>query len=222
MKKLISTGLKILLRAAASAGVCLILAAGGCESGSSHLADGHDFGDNNPLLYVAFGDSITYGSGVTEQYSYPSVLTAMMMRTVAREGYPGAESYVGADLVHYILDGYKPGFILLLWGVNDLIMGYSEDDIITNLQYMCQAAIGNKTIPVLATLTPVFGEHRMWASGVERVNVRIRALAQAMNVALVDLELAFKWDPIYIGEDGLHPNALGYNLMAQTFYDVVN
>jgi lysophospholipase L1-like esterase len=38
----------------------------------------------------------------------------------------------------------------------------------------------------------------------------------------VDLDAAFNWDPLYLQEDGLHPNVLGYNLMAITFYDVVN
>jgi len=206
--------------AAAFAGMVCLLA--GCEDSKSHLADGHDFGSNSPTLYVAFGDSITYGSGVNAGDNYPTKLAALMMRSVINEGYPGAESFVGAELVQGILDSYKPGFLLILFGVNDLIMGYSEDEAIVNLQYICQAAINNKTIPVIATLTPVAGEHRIWASGVERLNVLIRQMAADMNVALVDLETAFNWDTQYLQSDGLHPNALGYTLMATTFYDVVN
>jgi lysophospholipase L1-like esterase len=171
---------------------------------------------------VAFGDSITYGSGVDSNDSYPTKLALMMQKTVINEGYPGAESYIGAELVNDILEGYKPGFLLILFGVNDLIMGYGEDEAIANLQYICQAAINNKTIPVLATLTPVTGEHHIWASGVERLNVMIRQLAADMNVALVDLDTAFNWNPAYLQDDGLHPNVQGYQLMAITFYDVVN
>ena len=194
----------------------------GCEDSKSHLGDGHDFGSNNPALYVAFGDSITYGSGVSAGDSYPTKLAAMMMRTVINEGYPGAESFVGAALVQDILNAYQPGFLLILFGVNDLIMGYGEDEAIDNLRYICQAAINNKTIPVIATLTPVAGEHHIWANGVDRLNVLIRQLAVDMNVALVDLDAAFNWNPDYLQEDGLHPNVQGYNLMAITFYDVVN
>lgn len=194
----------------------------GCEDSKSHLGDGHDFGSNNPTLYVAFGDSITYGTGVSSADNYPTKLGGMMMRTVINYGMPGAESYVGAELVQDVLNEYKPGFLLILFGVNDLIMDYSEDEAIQNLQYICQAAINNKTIPVIATLTPVAGEHHIWASGVDRLNVLIRQLAVNMNVALVDLDAAFKWDPLYLQADGLHPNVQGYNLMAITFYDVVN
>ncbi|MDO9541167.1 MAG: SGNH/GDSL hydrolase family protein [Kiritimatiellia bacterium] len=194
----------------------------GCEDSQSHLADGHDFGTNNPYVYVAFGDSITYGTGVTAKDSYPTKLAIMMQRTVINEGYPGAESSDGADSVQYILNEYKPGFLLILFGVNDLIMDRAEDDIVANLQYICQVAINNKTIPVIATLTPVCGPHRWWASGIDRLNPRIRQMATSMNVPIVDLETAFNWNPAYLLEDGLHPNVQGYELMAVTFYDVVN
>jgi len=194
----------------------------GCEGGSSHLADGHDFGSNNPSLYVAFGDSITYGSGEDSCYSYPTQLAIMLQKTVINEGYPGAEAFVGAAMVNNLLSDYKPGFLLILFGVNDLIMGYSEDEAIESLQYICQAAINNKTIPVIATLTPVSGEHHAFASGVDRLNVLIRQMASDMNVALVDLDAAFDWNDDYLQDDGLHPNILGYKLMATSFYDVVN
>lgn len=202
--------------------ICVSFLAVGCESSQSHLADGHDFGSNNPYVYVAFGDSITYGSGVSASDSYPTKLALLMQRTVINYGMPGVASGVGADLVQDVLNEYKPGFLLILFGVNDLIMGYGEDEAIGNLQYICQAAINNKTIPVLATLTPVAGEHHIWASGVDNLNIMIRQLASTMNVALVDLDAAFNWNPDYLQGDGLHPTAVGYNLMATTFYDVVN
>jgi lysophospholipase L1-like esterase len=101
-------------------------------------------------------------------------------------------------------------------------MGRDEDGIIDNLQYICQAAVNNKTIPVIATLTPACGPYRGLASGIERVNANIRLMAAAINVTVVDLEAAFNWAPVYLQSDGLHPTAQGYELMARTFYDVVN
>lgn len=200
---------------------CMALFMAGCESSESHLGDGHDFGTNDKTVYVAFGDSITAGSGLPDLESYPVKLALLMQRTVLKEGYPGAESFVGAALVDDILAEHRPGFLLILFGVNDLIMGYGEQEAIDNLRYICQAAINNKTIPVIATLTPVAGEHRMFASGVERLNVMIRALAVEMNVALVDLDKAFNWNENYLISDGLHPNSQGTDLMAATFYDVI-
>jgi len=74
---------------------------------------------------------------------------------------------------------------------------------------------------VIATLTPVFGEHISFSSGVNRLNGMIHQLCSELDVALVDLNSAFDDNPIYIQSDGLHPNETGHALMAITFYDVV-
>ena len=37
----------------------------GCESGSDHIGDGFDFWINDPNIYVAMGDSITAGYGLS-------------------------------------------------------------------------------------------------------------------------------------------------------------
>jgi len=86
---------------------------------------------------------------------------------------------------------------------------------------MIQACQDNKTIPVIATLTPVFGEHISFSSGVNRLNGMIHQLCSELDVALVDLNSAFDDNLIYIQSDGLHPNETGHALMAITFYDVV-
>jgi len=203
--------------------VCGVLTMAGCEGGGdSHLGDGHDFGPNNPNLYVALGDSITAGSGLANPNdSYSAKLSGMLSKTVINAGYPGAASSAILDVLYNILDDNKPGYVLILAGVNDLIMGYGEDGAAINIRIMVQACKDNKTIPVVATLTPVFGEHEIWSSGVDRLNVLIRQLCSDLDVALVDLNAAFNNDSAYMQSDGLHPNESGNSLMAITFYDVV-
>ena len=200
-----------------------ILALAGCEGGGdSHLGDGHDFGPNNPNLYVALGDSITAGSGLANPNDrYSNKLSGMLSKTVMNAGYPGASSSEVLDVCYNILDDNKPGYMLILIGVNDLIMGYGEDGAAINIRIMIQACQDNKTIPVIATLTPVFYSHESWSSGVDRLNVMIRQLCSDLNVAMVDLNAAFDENPVYMQADGLHPNESGNSLMAATFYDVV-
>jgi len=200
-----------------------VIALAGCEgSGTSHLGDGHDFGPNNPNLYVAFGDSITAGSGLASPSDCYSVkLAGMLNKTVVNKGLPGYSSGEGLDVISPILDDYKPGYMLILFGVNDLIMGYGEEVAAVNLRIMIQACKDNKTIPVIATLTPVFGSYAPLSSGVGRLDDKIRQIALDLNVALVELGGAFGDNPIYMQSDGLHPNETGNALMAITFYDVV-
>lgn len=203
--------------------LCAVLMLAGCESsGDSHLGDGHDFGPNNPNLYVALGDSITAGAGLANPNdAYPAKLSGMLNKTVINAGYSGAASSALLDVCYDILDDNKPGFMLILCGVNDLIMGYGEEGAAINIRIMVQACKDNKTIPVIATLTPVFYSHEIWSSGVDRLNVLIRQLCSDLDVPLVDLNDAFNEDPVYIQADGLHPNESGNSLMAITFYDVV-
>ena len=200
-----------------------VIALAGCEgSGNSRLGDGHDFGPNNPNLYVAFGDSITAGSGLASPSDCYSVkLAGMLNKTVVNKGFPGYSSGEGLDVIYPILDDYKPGYMLILFGVNDLIMGYGEELAAVNIRIMVQACKDNKTIPVIATLTPVFGSYAPLSGGVGRLNDKIRQIASDLNVALVELGGAFGDNLIYMQSDGLHPNETGNALMAITFYDVV-
>jgi len=200
-----------------------ILTLAGCENSSDrHLSDGHDFGLNNPNLFVALGDSITAGSGLANPNDcYSAKLAGMLNKTVMNAGYPGACSGEILDACYNILDDNKPGYMLILIGVNDLNMGYGEDVVAVNIRIMIQACKDNKTIPVIATLTPVFGSYARLSSGVDRLNVRIRQICADLDVALVDLSSAFGDNLIYMQSDGLHPNESGNALMAITFYNVV-
>lgn len=200
-----------------------LLALAGCEGSSdSHLGDGHDFGPNNPNLYVAFGDSITAGAGLANPSDCYSVkLSGMLNKSVINKGFPGYSSGEALDVLYPILDDYKPGFVLILIGVNDLIMGYGEDVAAVNIRIMIQACKDNKTIPVIATLTPAVGGYQGLSSGIDRLNNLIRQISSELSAPMVDLYGAFGDDPIYFQADGLHPNESGHAIMAVTFYDVV-
>jgi len=204
--------------------MCTVLMLAGCEgSGDSHLSDGHDFGPNNPNLYVALGDSITAGdnNNINPSNYYPSILAGMLNKTVINEGVQGNTSGEALDRLYPILDDYQPGYVLILVGVNDLIMGDGEDEAARNIRIMVHACQDNKTIPVIATLTPVLKSAARLSGGVRRLNVMIQQIATDLNVALVDLNAAFNDNPIYMTPGGLHPNETGNVLMALTFYDVV-
>lgn len=186
----------------------------GCESGGGgNPWSDYDFGANNSVVCLALGDSITAGN------SYIPTLAAMLQKTIVNDAIPGSETSVGVDLVHPGLDATRPGFLIILYGVNDLIMGYSETAAINNLRYIVQAAKDNKTAPIIATLTPVTGSYIGLKSGIQRLNAAIRQMAAEEGATLVDLEEALNWDPAYISSDGLHPSAAGNDVIAATFAD---
>ncbi len=189
----------------------------GCEpggGGGGSLGDGHDFGSNDPNLYAAIGDSITAGDSFG---SYPAILSGLIGKPVANEGVPGSTAGDGAARVGGILNSLKPGYLLILYGANDVIHGHDDAATIANLQRIIQSAKNNQTIPVIATLTPMDYSHVIFNGGVQSLNNAIRNLASQEGITLVDLESAFGSTPIYLQSDGLHPNDSGYALIAQEF-----
>lgn len=189
----------------------------GCEDDDSD----HDFGNNNPDLYVAMGDSITSGLGYSSEEPYPAKLSAMLGKTVINNGHGGDTSSDGRSDVNSVLTSYKPGYLLILYGANDIIYGYDTDHIIANLRAIIQAAKENKTIPVVATLTPAFGSHSYMADAITELNSQIRQMAAEEGVVVADLYSAFGGNSDYMLSDGLHPNDEGAELIAATFYHVL-
>lgn len=195
----------------------------GCESGggSKHDKSRIDFGDNDPYLYVAIGDSITgdINNGVVP---YPPRLAAMLQQTVINEGRGGETSGGGASRVKSVLSRHKPGYLLILYGANDLLHGRDKEDTINNLRYIIRAAKDNKTVPVISTLTPMTGSYHLWDTSEQRLSNAIRNLAHEEGAWLVDAAAEFDHDRSYMSFDGLHPNDAGCQLLALAFYDEIS
>lgn len=204
-------------------GVALLLglALTGCETGGGGDSE-PDYGTNNKDLYVAIGDSITHGSGLDNpDESYPDVLSGLLGKRVINEGLPGEEAWHGLDRFDEVLQTYKPGHILILYGVNDLIAGTGPEYIKSDLRQMIQLARANKTVPVLGTLTPVQGRYSDLYDRALLTSAAIRQLGAEEGVAVADLEAAFNNRSDLLIYDGLHPNAAGHRLMAETFAGVL-
>jgi len=84
--------------------------------------------------------------------------------------------------VNSALQNDQPGYLLILYGANDAIMSYDSDTAIANLQDIVEAAKANNTIPVIATLTPMYGEHSIFNGEAERISDGIRNLATQENM----------------------------------------
>lgn len=186
----------------------------------SHTPGDHDFGNNYQELYLAVGDSITEGNEHPVIVPYPERLGAMLGKPVVNEAVGGAHSGAGAADIGDLLESYTPGYLLILFGVNDIHPGYDPAETIANLAAIIHAAKANKTIPVIATLTPVFGRSDI-EPYLPDLNDRIRELAAMEDITLVDLDQMFGWLPQYILPDGVHPNELGTALMALSFYEAL-
>lgn len=194
----------------------------GCDNGGDGGGGGDlgDIGDNNPNLYIALGDSTTDGNNGGGD-PYPPRLAALAGKTVNNYGRPNESTGNAAGRAGGILASTKPAACCFMLGAIDLIRGYGRDNAIENLRSIIRQCKANKTVPIMATLTPMNRSHSLWAGEVKKLNNAIRDLASAEGVRLVDLESRFGSGEGLLLEDGLHPNEAGNQLMAEAFADAL-
>jgi lysophospholipase L1-like esterase len=192
-------------------------------------------GTNRANVYMAFGDSITFGEGSNDGTGYRSYLEANLgsywggSASVRNEGKSATRSNAGAGRIGGSLDRTRPAYTLILYGTNDWNDLECKDDrfpcyTIDSLRSMVRDARSVQSNPILGTIIPVnpmFTDKDPTARNdwVKRMNDQIRALAKTEHVAVADTYAAFmrqsSLPPLYT--DFLHPNETGYALMAQEF-----
>lgn len=204
----------------------------GCGGGDGKLSN-PDPGNNDLNLIVAFGDSITKGSECPCA-SYPPRLAALTGKVVHNAAISGSRATENVKRTQQAIDKYHPAYMLILYGVNDVIHGQSNSAIIGALDRMVRICQENHVVPVLATYPMPIGGHRFFAGSTLRLNQGIRDLAGAHNLRCVDLEKEFSSgtdtaDPnntrplvehSFYMPDGLHPNDAGTHVMAMAFADL--
>jgi len=157
---------------------------------------------------LAFGDSITYGFGVSARESYPSVLAALTGYRVINAGINGETSQQGAARIPRVLETPGIGLILLCLGANDLLQRRPHAKIKSNLKRMIAMAKA-ENIPVVLMGVPSFEVPERRAVGL------YDEIASEEEVDYLPLLL-----PSVLGErrfnaDGVHPTAAGYGAIAE-------
>ena len=72
-------------------------------------------------VIVAFGDSLTFGTGASESESYPIVLGQLIARKVVRAGVPGEVTEGGLARLQDVIDEHKPKLMIVCLGGNDML-----------------------------------------------------------------------------------------------------
>jgi lysophospholipase L1-like esterase len=114
-----------------STGLCVLVGIAACSDGAPTLAP-LDAG----AIILAFGDSLTYGTGAGREASYPAVLEELTGLQVINAGVPGEVTAQGLARLPGLLERHRPALVILCHGGNDMLRRVNADAIYSNLQAM--------------------------------------------------------------------------------------
>ncbi len=158
-------------------------------------------------VILAFGDSLTYGTGAEPSEAYPAKLVGLTQRAVVNAGVPGETTAEGLQRLPALLDEHHPRLVLLCLGGNDMLRRLPASETENNLRLMLQTlrASGIQVVLIGVPEPRIFGgAPDFYAQLAEEFQLPYEG--DILNAVLKDN--ALKSDPI-------HPNAAGYEVIAQ-------
>jgi acyl-CoA thioesterase-1 len=168
-------------------------------------------GDHAVIL--AFGDSLTYGTGAAKGEDYPSRLASLTGHTVINAGVPGETTDEGLARLPRILEQHRPDVVILWHGGNDVLRNLDPQMTEVNLRRMLQLArgtgaevilVGVPTRSVFLDPAPVYEK-----------------LAASENVSLVGNPLKAILRNPGLKADSIHPNGAGYARIANDISQLI-
>lgn len=163
-------------------------------------------GNNDVVL--AFGDSLTFGTGASPAESYPAQLQSLIGRKVVNAGVPGEISADGLARLPEVLEEVNPKLLILCHGGNDFLRKLGDMQAAANVRAMIKLA-RDKGIGVVLIATPKPG---LSIAPPEFYG----EIAKEFSIPFNDDVLKGILRDNALKADLIHPNAKGYAQFAET------
>lgn len=158
-------------------------------------------------IILAFGDSLTYGTGTSRDNAYPAVLERLTGRKVINAGVPGETSNRGLIRLANLIDQYQPDLIIICHGANDILRKLDLNRTRDNIQQMIDMArqndgqvilIGVPEFSLFLDTSPIY-----------------QSLAEQNKIPLEENSLSNIIGNNALKSDHVHPNSDGYRVLAK-------
>lgn len=168
------------------------------------------------IKIVCLGDSTTFGFPFGPQDSWVKMLGEEIFGEAINKGING--NTTGDMLERFARDvlAYKPDFVIITGGINDVVCGESQDRIKHNIMQMVEKSLAHNITPILGIPTPV--DYVSWEASLKKLRTWMREYAESLNINVIDFSKAFfdedgniKTDLLLA--DGGHPSQEGYKQM---------
>lgn len=194
-----------------------------------------------PIRYVALGDSYTIGQGVNESERWPNLLVnelnknGIAIELVANPSQTGWTTQHVIDYELPVMIKEDANFVTLLIGVNDYVQGVSSEAFTTNVATILDnilVQVGSPDRVVVITIpdfgvTPAaayFNTPTSISAGIAEFNTLLTQEATQRNIPVVDiytLSQGMTKGSNLVLEDGIHPSATEYVQWVKAMYPTV-
>ena len=196
-------------------------------------------GNNQFLVIVAFGDSLTVGFqnrstsnpfGLT--YAYTRVLNDLMWGEVKKlgvnifpvlenEGAVGESTKGMLRRFDYAVTRHRPNIVVIWGGLNDIASGVDPKDVVENLKSIAEKVRQIGATPVLCCLTPVVAKID-FLQIIQETNKLISDMAMNEKIILVDLYAPLAGNDGLLkreyNNDGAHLSNEGYRAVGELIF----
>jgi lysophospholipase L1-like esterase len=192
---------------------------------------------NHPNRYLAFGDSITEGTGSVRKQGWATPLEERLRAyygeaEVVADGIRASRSIDGVQRMPGSLADARPAFTLILYGVNDWNRCQSQTAeacwTVGALRDMIRIARNAGSQPIVGTIVPsnpasslTHPDRNRWT---QTQNDLIRPMVQQEGAVLAETWAAFGTDPNVwpsLFFDQNHPNDEGYARISDAFFQAI-
>jgi acyl-CoA thioesterase-1 len=184
--------------------LALVLAAAALATCGGSKAKIDKLGPGDVVL--AFGDSLTFGTGAGKDESYPAVLERSTGLKVVNAGKPGEISADGLARLPEVLDEVNPKLLILCHGGNDFLRKMDDATAASNVRAMIKLARA-RGIPVVLLATPKPGLPPSVPKFYGEIATELAVPIEdgVLRTVLIDNSLK---------SDMIHPNGKGYARIA--------
>lgn len=158
-------------------------------------------------VILAFGDSITFGTGAPAGESYPAVLEQLTGRKVVNSGVPGEVTTEGVQRLPLLLEQVKPALVIICEGGNDMLSRTPHQQIAENLRGMVKVAQEQGVAAVLISVPALdlsFAPPPFYTD-----------IANQLQIPCEEKVLTHILTKRSLKSDPIHPNSAGYRMLAE-------